>query len=87
MCLVMLAGICFWCDAVLVSRQGSLLDRQGLESAYLQYDCFGSAAAGKMTHQSLNLLNDCDWNCLAHTLVLHEVDWLWGFCSCLEWCT
>ena len=35
-----------------------------------------------MTHQSLNPLNDCGWNCLAHTLILHEVDVLWGFCGC-----
>ena len=82
MCLVMLTGTCFWCDTVLVSRQGLLLDGQSSESAYLQHDCFGSATAGKMTHQSLNLLNDCDWNCLVHTLVLHEVDVLWAFCSC-----
>ena len=45
MCLVMLAGTYFWCDAVLTSRQGSLLDAWGLKSAYLQYDCFGSATA------------------------------------------
>ena len=81
MCLAMLIGTCFWCDAVLVC-QGSLLGGQGLESAYLQHDCFGSATAGKMTHWSLNLLNDCDWNCLAHTWILHDVDVLWGFCSC-----
>ena len=54
----------------------------GFEYAYLQHYCFGSANAGKMTHQSLNLLNDSDWNCLVHTLVLHEVDVLLGFCSC-----
>ena len=82
MCLVMLTGTHFWCDVVLVGRQGSLLDGQGLESAYLQHDCFGSATADKMTHQSWNLLNDCDWNCLEHTLILHEVDVLWGFCDC-----
>ena len=67
---------------VLSSSQGSLLYGWDLESAYLQYDCFGSATAGKITHQSLNLLNDCDWNCLAYTLVLHEIDVLWDFCSC-----
>ena len=78
----MLTGKFFWCDAVLVGRQGSLLDGQGLESAYLQHECFGSVTTGKMTHQSLNLLNNSDWNCHTHTLVLHEVDVLWGFCSC-----
>ena len=61
--------------------QDSLLDGQGLESAYLQHDCFGSVTADKMTHQSLNLLNDCDWDCHVHTLVLHEVDVLRGFCG------
>ena len=54
----------------------------GLESAYLLHDCFGSATAGKLTHQSWNLLSDCDWNCLVHTLGLHEVGALWGFCDC-----
>ena len=43
----MLTGTCFWCDAVLVSRQGPLLDGQGLESAYLQCDGFGSTTAAK----------------------------------------
>ena len=52
MCLVMLAGTYFWSDAVIISRQGWLLDGWGLESAYLQHDCFGSATEGKMTHQS-----------------------------------
>ena len=82
MSLVMLAGTCFWYDVFLFSRQCSLLDGQGLESAYLQYDCFGSATADKMTHQRLNLLNNCDWMCLAHTLVLHEVDVHWDLCGC-----
>ena len=82
MCLVMLAGTYFWCDAVSISRQGSLLDEQGLGSAYLQHDCFGSTTVGKMIHQSWNLLNDCDWNCLAHTMGLYEVGMLWGFCNC-----
>ena len=81
MCLGMLAGKYFWYDAVSSGRQGSLLDGQGLESAYLQHDCFGSVTADKMIHQSLNLLNNCDWNCFVHTLVLHEVDVLWGFCG------
>ena len=78
----MLIGTCFWYDPVLVSRQGSLLDRQGLESAYLQPDCFGSVSADKMTHQSWNLLNDCNWNCHVHASVLHKVDVLWAFCGC-----
>ena len=68
----MLASTCFWYDAVLVGRQGSLLDGHGLESAYLQHGCFGFVTAGKMTHQSWNLLNDCDWNCHVHTLDPHE---------------
>ena len=72
----------FWCDGVLIGRQGSLLDGGGLGSAYLQHDFFGSGTAGKMTHQSLNLLNGCDWNCLEHALVLHEIDVLWDFSSC-----
>ena len=80
----MLTGTCFWCDAVLVGRQGLLYDVQGLESAYLQHDCFGSVTADKVTHQSLNLWNDCDWNCHVHTLALHEAGVLWDFygCSC-----
>ena len=84
MCLIMVTGTYFWYGAVSIGRQGLLLYGWGLESAYLQHDCFGSATVGKMTHQSWNLLNDCDWNCLAHTLVLHEVGVLWGFydCSC-----
>ena len=69
----MLASTCFWYDAVLVSRQGLLLDGQGLESAYLQHGCFGFVTAGKMTHQSWSLLNNCDWNFCAHTLDLHGV--------------
>ena len=73
MCQVMLVGTYFWYDAVLVGRQGSLLDGQGLESPYLQHCCFGFVTAGKMTHQSWNLLKDCGWNCCAHTLDLHEV--------------
>ena len=73
MCLVVLSGIYFCCDAVLTGRQGSLLDGQGLESAYLQHGCFGFVTSGKMIHQSWNLLNDCDWNCHAHTLDPHEV--------------
>ena len=72
MCLVMPAGTNFWYDAVLIGRQGSLLDGWGLESANLQHDCLGSITAGKMSHQSWNLLNYCDWNCLAHKLDLHE---------------
>ena len=43
----MLAGTCFQCEAVLASRQGLLLDEHGLESAYIQHDCFGSATVGK----------------------------------------
>ena len=82
----MLAGTCFWCATVLVSKQGSLLDGQGLESAYLQHDCFGSVTTDKMTHWSLNLMNNCDWNCHVHTLGLHEVDVLWGFCELFLWC-
>ena len=82
MCLVVLADTCFCCDAVLVARQSSLLDGQGLESPYLQRDCFGSVTANKMTHQSLNLWNDWDWNCHVHTLALHEVGVLWCFCDC-----
>ena len=78
----MLAGTYFWYDALSISRQGSLLDGMGLESAYLQHDCFGSAAVGKMTHQNWNLLNAFDRNCLAHTLGLHEVGVLWSFCNC-----
>ena len=82
MCLVMLAGTYFWCDAVSICRQSLLLDGWGLEYAYPQHDCFGSATAGKITHQSWNLLNDCAWSCLVHTLGLHEVGVLWGFCDC-----
>ena len=82
MCLIMLTGTYFWYDAVSNGRQGSLLDGWGLESAYFQHDYFGSATAGKMIHQSLNLLNDCDWNCPTYTLDLHEVDVLLGFCGC-----
>ena len=82
MCLVMLTDTYCWCDVVSISRQGSLVDGWGLEAAYLQHDYFGSATAGKMTHQNWNLLNDCDWNCLAHTLDLHEVGVFSGFCNC-----
>ena len=82
MCLVVLIGTCFWCDVVLVSRQHLLLDGQGLESVYLQHDCFGSVTANKMTHQSLNPQNDCDWNYHSYTLFLHGVGVLWDFCVC-----
>ena len=82
MCLGMLLGIYFWYGVVLNGRQGSLLDGLGLESAYLWHNCFGSATTDKMTHQSWNLLNDYNWNCPTHTLDLHEVDELWGFCNC-----
>ena len=78
----MLAGTYFWYDVVSSGRQGSLLDGQGVESAYLQHDCFGSTTVGKRTHQSWTPQNDCDWNCLVHTLGLHEVGALWGFCDC-----
>ena len=73
MCLIVLRGTYFWYDAVSIGRHGSLLDGWGLESAYLQHDCFGSVAVGKMTHQDWNLLNDFDWNGHAHTLGLYEV--------------
>ena len=73
MCLIMLAGTYFWYDAVSSSRPGSLFDGQGLESAYLQHDCFGPATVGKRIHQSLTFLIDCDSNCLAHTLGLDVV--------------
>ena len=52
MCLVVLVGTYFWYDIVLVSKQGLLLDGQGLETAYLQHGCFGPATVGKRTHQS-----------------------------------
>ena len=72
----------FWYDAVSSGMQGSLLDGQGLESAYLQHDCFGLATVGKRIHQSWTPQNNCGWNCLLHTWDLHEVGALWGVCDC-----
>ena len=69
----MLTGTYFCHDVVLVSMQGSLLDEQGLESAYPQRDCFASATEDRMTHQNWTLLKGCNRNFLVHTSVLHEV--------------
>ena len=82
MCPGVLLGTYFWYDLVSSCIQGSLLDGQGLESAYLQQNCFGLATVGKNIHQSWTPQNNCDWNCLAHSLDLHEVGALWGFCNC-----
>ena len=82
MCHIMLAGTYFWSNVVSSGRQGSLLDGQGLESAYLQHDCFGPATVGRRIHQSLTLFLGYNLNCLVHTLGLHVVGALWGFCDC-----
>ena len=82
MCLIMLTGTYFWYDVVSSSRQGLLLDGQGLESAYLQHDCFGPATVDKRIYQNWTPQNTCDLNCLALTLDMHEVGALWGFCNC-----
>ena len=82
MCLIVLSGIYFLYDTTSSDRQGSLLDGQGVESAYLEHDYFGPATVCKMTHQHWTLQNNCNWNCLAHTLGLHEVGVLLGFCNC-----
>ena len=60
MCIIMLTGTYFCYDVVSSGRQGSLLDGQGYESAYLQLDCFGPATVGKRTHQRWTLQIDCN---------------------------